>query len=130
MRELQQRLLQRLSRHRQPADLDVWVHLGDYIYEYADAKAFPRASSYGDPDLTDRAYVPTNECITLADYRTRQAQYRTDKDLQELHRQYPIIAVWDDHETANNAWMGGAENHMPATEGDWSARGWPAPRHI
>lgn len=102
-------------------DLDVWVHLGDYIYEYADAKAEP-GNSYGDPTLTDRAYVPTNECITLTDYRTRYAQYRTDKDLQELHRQYPIISVWDDHETANNAWMGGAENHTPGAEGDWSTR--------
>ncbi|MFT3922909.1 MAG: alkaline phosphatase D family protein [Myxococcales bacterium] len=102
-------------------DIDVWVHLGDYIYEYADAKAEPD-NSYGDPSLTDRAYVPTKECITLEDYRTRHAQYRTDKDLQEIHRQIPIISVWDDHETANNAWMGGAENHMPATEGDWPTR--------
>ena len=102
-------------------DLDVWIHLGDYIYEYADAKAEPD-NSYGDPTLTDRAYVPTKECVTLEDYRTRHAQYRLDEDLQELHRQLPIVSVWDDHETANNAWMGGAENHMPATEGDWPTR--------
>ncbi len=102
------------------ADLDVWIHLGDYIYEYADAAADP-ANSYGDPTLTDRAYVPPNETITLEDYRARYAQYRRDKDLQEIHRQHPLIAVWDDHEVANNAWVGGAQNHMP-NEGDYLAR--------
>lgn len=102
-------------------DLDVWIHLGDYIYEYADATSEPD-NSYGDPSLKDRAYVPPNETVTLADYRARHAQYRTDADLQELHRQYPIIVVWDDHETANNAWSGGAENHMPGKEGSWDDR--------
>ncbi|MDP1249995.1 alkaline phosphatase D family protein, partial [Klebsiella pneumoniae] len=36
--------------------------------------------------------------------------------------QHPLVAIWDDHETANNSWKGGAENHQPATEGDWNAR--------
>ena len=39
-----------------------------------------------------------------------------------MHRQHPLIAIWDDHETANNSWKGGAENHQPAAEGDWNAR--------
>jgi alkaline phosphatase D len=102
-------------------DLDIWIHLGDYIYEYADA-SFDPANSYGDPNLKDRAYVPPNEILSVADYRARYSQYRRDKDLQEIHRQHPIIAIWDDHETANNAWIGGAENHQPDKEGDWTAR--------
>jgi alkaline phosphatase D len=39
-----------------------------------------------------------------------------------MHRQHPLVAIWDDHETANNSWKGGAENHQPATEGDWNLR--------
>ena len=79
------------------------------------------------------ALEPAHETVTLDDYRTRLAQYRRDPDLQELHRQTPFIVVWDDHETANNSWMGGAENHTPPDpgceqpcdpegEGDWSDR--------
>ncbi|MDB4985016.1 MAG: alkaline phosphatase, partial [Myxococcaceae bacterium] len=98
------------------SDLDVWLHVGDYIYEY-------KAGEYADASLaTQRSHVPANEAITLTDYRGRYAQYRTDPDLQELHRQHPLIVVWDDHEFANNAYVGGAENHTPGVEGDWSAR--------
>lgn len=57
----------------------------------------------------------------LDDYRTRYAQYRSDPDLQELHRQHPMVIVWDDHEIANDAWNGGAENHNPG-EGSWADR--------
>jgi alkaline phosphatase D len=96
-------------------DLDVWVHLGDYIYEYAPA-------IYADPALAaTRSHQPPREAVMLDDYRGRYAQYRSDPDLLELHRQHPLIAVWDDHEFANNAYVGGAENHMP-DEGDWTAR--------
>jgi alkaline phosphatase D len=67
--------------------------------------------------------VPTHEIVTLEDYRLRYALYRTDPDLQEAHRQHPFITVWDDHETANNSWRDGAENHNPDQgEGDWKAR--------
>jgi alkaline phosphatase D len=96
------------------ADLDVWVHLGDYIYEYADGV-------YGDPSL-GRVNEPAYETVTLDDYRTRYAQYRREPELQELHRQLPCIAIWDDHEFANNAHIQGAENHDPATEGAWDER--------
>jgi alkaline phosphatase D len=96
------------------SDLDVWVHLGDYIYEYADGV-------YGDLSL-GRTHAPLNETVTLDDYRTRYAQYHQDPDLQELHHQHPLIVVWDDHEFADNAWMGGAVNHQPDTEGDWNDR--------
>lgn len=94
-------------------DLDVWVHLGDYIYEYADGR-------YGNV-AAERPLEPKNETVTLDDYRKRYAHYRTDADLQEAHRQHPIVAVWDDHETANDSYRDGAENHQPE-EGDWNAR--------
>ena len=54
---------------------------------------------------------------TLSDYRRRHAQYKTDASLQALHAACPWIVTWDDHETANDAWSGGAENHTTvATE--------------
>ncbi len=93
------------------ADLDAVIHLGDYIYEYGDGE-------YGDV----RTYDPPHEIVTLEDYRRRYAHYRKDADLKEVHRQHPFIVVWDDHELANNAWSGGAENHDEATEGAWSER--------
>lgn len=99
------------SRVAERADLDAIVHLGDYIYEYA-------TGSYG----SVRAYEPPNEIINLGDYRTRYAQYRRDEALQEAHRQHPMIAVWDDHEVADNSWKTGALNHDPATEGDYQVR--------
>jgi alkaline phosphatase D len=97
------------------ADLDCVLHLGDYIYEYADGQ-------YGAGAALGRGSLPNKEIITLSDYRERYAQYRSDPDLQEAHRQHPFIVVWDDHESANDSWWGGAENHQPATEGDWSPR--------
>lgn len=97
------------------ADLDAVLHLGDYIYEYG-AGAYPEAE-YG-----VRRHEPAHEILTLADYRTRHATYKTDADLQALHAAHPVIAIWDDHEIANDTWSGGAENHDPATEGDFAAR--------
>ncbi|MBE2245680.1 MAG: alkaline phosphatase D family protein [Candidatus Competibacteraceae bacterium] len=92
-------------------DVDYLLHLGDYIYEYA-------ASS----SLADRNHEPTNEIITISDYRIRHSLYKLDADLRLIHQQLPMISVWDDHETANNSWMNGAENHTPSTEGDWQIR--------
>lgn len=92
-------------------DLDAIFHLGDYIYEYGN-------SSYG----SIREYEPDHEIVTLDDYRTRYSQYRRDPDLQAIHRQHPFITVWDDHESANNSYKDGAENHDPETEGAWEAR--------
>ncbi len=93
------------------ADLDLVMHLGDYIYEYGTAQ-------YG----SVRTPEPATEILSLSDYRSRHAQYKADADSQAMHRQHPLIAIWDDHETANNSFKTGAENHQPATEGDWSAR--------
>jgi alkaline phosphatase D len=92
-------------------DLDAVIHLGDYIYEYA-------TGDYGKV----RAYEPAHEIVSLSDYRTRYAQYRRDPDLQALHQQLPMIAVWDDHEVANNSWTDGAQNHDAAREGAFRDR--------
>lgn len=92
-------------------DLDLVLHLGDYLYEYGDGQ-------YGSLRPTE----PASEIVTLTDYRTRHAQYKRDADLQELHRQHAVVPIWDDHETANDAWRAGAENHDPATEGLWAVR--------
>ncbi|MFC0597090.1 alkaline phosphatase D family protein [Streptomyces palmae] len=96
-------------------DLDAVLHLGDYIYEYASG-AYPAAQ------YVVRQHAPTHEITTLADYRTRHGRYKTDADLQALHQAVPTIAIWDDHEFANDTWSGGAENHTPGTEGDWAQR--------
>ncbi len=96
-------------------DLDAVVHLGDYIYEYAEG-------TYGVGGRFNRVPFPNREIVSLSDYRLRYAQYRTDPDLQEAHRQHPWIIVWDDHESTNDSWTGGAENHQPDTEGDWQMR--------
>jgi alkaline phosphatase D len=98
------------------ADLDVILHLGDYIYEYANKR-------YGDGTAMGRIPSPDKEMVALQDYRERHAQYKADPDSQAVHRQHPFIVTWDDHEFANNAWSTGAENHDPDEgEGEWSAR--------
>jgi alkaline phosphatase D len=98
-------------------DIDVALHLGDYIYEYA-------AGGYASQNAAtmNRVSQPANEIITLTDYRRRYQQYRTDPDLQAVHARLPFIAVWDDHELSNDTWREGAENHDPATEGLWAGR--------
>ncbi|WOX09029.1 alkaline phosphatase D family protein [Streptomyces sp. N50] len=96
-------------------DLDAWLHLGDYIYEY-------KSGEYAARGTVVRQHAPTNEIITLADYRTRHGKYKTDPDLQALHLKAPVIAIWDDHEFADNAWSGGAVNHTEGAEGTWTAR--------
>ncbi|WP_341023311.1 alkaline phosphatase D family protein [Brevundimonas diminuta] len=97
-------------------DLDLLVHNGDYLYEYRRGH-YPGA----DEAIRGRLIEPANELIELADYRLRYASYRADTDLQRLHQLFPMIAQWDDHEIANDAWRDGAENHSSA-EGDWAAR--------
>ena len=97
-------------------DLDAVLHLGDYVYEYGTGQY-----AYGKSDTVVRPHEPTHEVLGLADYRQRHAQYKTDPDLQALHAAVPWVTTWDDHETANDAWSGGAENHQP-DEGDWATR--------
>ncbi|WP_370314320.1 alkaline phosphatase [Thalassolituus sp.] len=94
-------------------DLDLVLHLGDYIYEYASLEASL---------TTGRVHCPAGETVTLDDYRARHACYKADNDLQAVHRQHPFVVIWDDHEVANNAWRGGAANHSDLTQDDWSSR--------
>jgi alkaline phosphatase D len=104
--------------HAAQADaFELAVHLGDYLYEY-DASSYPSEKQRVD----GRQPEPLSEIVRLADYRLRYASYRRDPDLLRLHQLYPMVSVFDDHETANDSWNGGAENHDPATEGPWSAR--------
>ncbi|WP_353104946.1 alkaline phosphatase D family protein [Psychrobacter sp. AH5] len=108
-------------------DLDVLIHLGDYIYEYgrtttdAQGNVVPAYASE-DAAAIDREVMPEQEAFTLNSYRTRYAQYKTDPDLQDLHATAPMIAVWDDHELANNTYEDGALNHQPSKEGSWDKR--------
>lgn len=93
------------------------IHLGDYIYEYGrDGYASTDAAALG------REVLPAGELLTLDDYRQRYAQYHTDADLQAVHAAMPFINVWDDHEIANDTWKDGAENHDPASEGEFTVR--------
>jgi len=98
-------------------DADLAVHLGDYIYEYAPG-IYPTAGQAN----PDRVVEPANEIVALADYRLRYATYRADPDCQRLHQVLPMVSCWDDHESANDSYKDGAENHQPATEGDWQVR--------
>ncbi|MCW5893480.1 MAG: alkaline phosphatase D family protein [bacterium] len=89
-------------------DLDLVVHVGDYIYEYgANATAV-------------RQHVG-GETQTLADYRQRHALYKLDPQLQEAHARFPFLVTWDDHEVQNN-YAG------PFSETGIEAKAWAARR--
>ncbi|KAI8804120.1 alkaline phosphatase [Cladochytrium replicatum] len=98
----------RLASNR---NLDFTVHLGDYLYEYG-----------GFVGGLVRPVNPWREIISLADYRTRYQQYRADADLALLHSVAPMIAVWDDHEFADDAYPDGADAHDPKSDGPWATR--------
>jgi len=93
-------------------DISAVLHLGDYYYEY-------KSAATGDPS---RFHPLSHDASTLGDYRLWESQYRLEQDLRAMLEQYPIIMVWDDHESANNSWMAGAENHSAATQGYWLTR--------
>jgi phosphodiesterase/alkaline phosphatase D-like protein len=98
-------------------DYDALIHVGDYIYEYGKGgfvQAEDNSARFG--------FEPDNECLTLKDYRQRHAQYNRQPSLQSARASAPLICIWDDHETANDAYATGAENHTPATEGTWDDR--------
>lgn len=100
-------------------DVDVIIHLGDYIYEYGmGGYATEEAVAMGRTLADDN----NAEIIRLDDYRKRYALYRLDPDLQAAHQRHPFIVIWDDHELANDAWEKGAENHHSDTEGDFLER--------
>ena len=99
------------------AAVDFVLHTGDYIYEYGHEE-------WGDTEgrALGRRHDPAHEIISLSDYRRRHAQYKTDTGTQAMHAAHTLMACWDDHESANNPWSGGAQNHQPDGEGDWQAR--------
>jgi len=97
------------------SDAQYAIHLGDYLYEYPNG-TYPTSAT------PSRIHAPVTEIYSLADYRTRHAQYKTDPDLKVLHASMPMIAVWDDHEIANDAYKDGAENHDATKEGTFSDR--------
>jgi len=95
-------------------DLDAVLFLGDYIYETA-------TNTPGVERVAGRVPAPAHECVSLEDYRLRYASHHTDPDLLALHLTHPCIAVWDDHESANDSWREGAQRH-DAAQGAWAAR--------
>jgi len=104
-------------RHIAESDIDVVLHLGDYLYEYP-------VGYYANPVAENqfgRKVEPEHEILVLEDYRMRHGLYRTDPDLQAAHAAHPWITVWDDHEMMNNTWRTGAENHDEG-EGDFFER--------
>ncbi|MDB5946513.1 MAG: Alkaline phosphatase [Ramlibacter sp.] len=98
-------------------DIDVALHLGDYIYETGLSDVEQAAAA-----LLGRKIEPRGELVSLSDYRARYAHYHTDVDLRNMHAAMPVIAVWDDHEIVNDTWRNGAGGHDPATEGDFATR--------
>ncbi|MDP7325672.1 MAG: alkaline phosphatase D family protein [Qipengyuania citrea] len=98
-------------------DFDCALHLGDYFYEYG-----PGTYPSNEEAQSGRVLFPAREIVSLADYRLRYATYRRDPDLRRLHQLFPMIAGWDDHESTNDSWEGGAQNHQSETEGEWSVR--------
>lgn len=99
------------------ADIDAVIHLGDYFYEYGvDGYGGATGAKIGRP------HDPPHEVLNLDDYRRRHRQYKMDPSLRAMHAAHAIIPVWDDHETSNDSFQRGAENHQPETEGSWEAR--------
>lgn len=90
-------------------EVDLVVHLGDYIYEDDGSKGA-------------RTHEPPHEAVTLDDYRQRIAQVRADPDAQALHLRHPMVTIWDDHDLADNAWTHGAKHHDPERHGPWPDR--------
>jgi alkaline phosphatase D len=98
-------------------DIDLALHVGDYIYEY------PRGTYPSETDtVPGRILDPMSEIVRLSDYYQRYATYHSDAHLLALRQAKPIAAVWDDHELANDTWSGGAQNHQPDTEGLYTDR--------
>ena len=82
-------------RHLAKEDLDLVVHLGDYIYE----GDIGRNGGYRDVRVP-RSARPAPR--TLRQWRARYALYKTDKDLQRAHARFPFVVTWDDHEVQND----------------------------
>jgi alkaline phosphatase D len=81
-------------RRMSEEDLDLVVHLGDYIYEYGPNEYVAQSGNVRTHN--------SPEIFTLSEYRNRHALYKTDEDLQAAHAAFPWIVTWDDHEVENN----------------------------
>ena len=90
--------------HLADEDLDLAIHLGDYIYEGGAQGSF------------DRGHEPPREIESLADYRVREAQYKTDENLQDAHAAFPWLVTWDDHEVENNYADATSQDNDPTQE--------------
>lgn len=97
-----------VHRHLAAAELDLVLHLGDYIYE--------------NEGKGERTFEPDHDCVTVDDFDLRYAQVRRDSATKDLHASHPMVAVWDDHDIADNAWRHGAKAHDPDEHGDWESR--------
>lgn len=105
-----------MAQRARSGEIDHVVFLGDYIYEYP-------TGEYAGKSGVARMHHPEWEISTLEDYRQRHGRYRTDLNLQAAHAACPWIVVWDDHESANDSWLDGAENHTDGrVEGQWHER--------
>lgn len=94
------------------------VYVGDYIYEYGSGP-----KEYGNSSIPgNRVTSPANDIVTMNDYRTRHALYKSDLNLQVAHAKMLWITVWDDPEFADHVYVNGAQNHDPATQSDWVTR--------
>jgi alkaline phosphatase D len=90
-------------------DVDLVAHLGDSIYEDGETSG-------------PRPHDPPPAAVTLDDYRRRYAQLRSDPDARALHQRHPMVVMWDDHDIADNAWLGGAKAHDTDRDGPWDDR--------
>jgi alkaline phosphatase D len=102
------------DRIRESNDVDLVIHVGDYIYE--------DGFKIGGLDTIKRRTYPEYDAYDLASYRLRYGWYHLDPSLRNLHQQYPMVVIWDDHEFANDAFADTSSNHHPATQGTWAVR--------
>lgn len=98
-------------------DIDLVLHVGDYIYEMPRG-SYPSAAEA----VPGRVIDPVRTASSLSDYYLRYASYHADPALLELRRTKPLATVWDDHELVNNAWRAGSPNHSVTYQGEYSAR--------
>lgn len=90
-------------RYAAEDDLDLVVHLGDYIYEYGEEDGAVRQA-------------PVGECVDLATYRQMYALYKSDPDLQAAHARFPFVFTWDDHEVDNDYAADEQQDAAPVAE--------------
>jgi alkaline phosphatase D len=102
-------------------NLDAVIHLGDYIYESTE-RDFETRSNEALANLAAQASKPSTKAGWLTYYRVRYALTRLDSTMRRAHQVLPFISVWDDHETADNAYANGASGHHVREDGSWEDR--------